>query len=187
MNSLYSRLVVLQEQTIESTFEINSVCPILYTLDVSTLPISLCKEEADDILRTIRRTAPSKKAGKLTCLPLFKVWFFRLLLNKFTNLAPAQWDLLLTFGGVDYSNITGNTGNQLDSFFQEGIVAFLEPNSFERLYPGYGLTLMAQINQAYIVLYNFDEILMIKQFLKTATDGSQDQLIEEAQIVGYYI
>lgn len=34
---------------------------------------------------------------------------------------------------------------------------------------------------------NFHEILIFEQFLKTATDGSQDQLTEEAQIAGYYI
>jgi hypothetical protein len=186
MDSIYSRLVDLQHQIIQNTINHNYPTPILETLSVAQLDIQLTKEEADDIIRTIRRSAPSKKAGKLTSLPLFKTWFYRFLTNKF-NLVPAVWDVFLTFGNIDPSNCSITLMNQLDSFFQEGISAFFEPSTFQALYAGYGLSLMAQINRDYTILNNLDEILMLKQFFKTVNDGSQNKLFEEAQIVGYYV
>lgn len=47
---------------------------------------------------------------------------------------------------------------------------------------------MAQINRDYTMLPNLDEIFLFKQLLKTAVDGnSQEKILEEAQIAGYYI
>lgn len=186
MDSIYNRLIELQYEIIQNTIEYNSVIPILPTLAVAQLQVEFTKEAADDILRTIKRSAPFKKAKKLTSLPLFKVWFFRILLNKI-NLEPAAWDTLMTFGNVETLECSITSMSQLDSFFQEGIMTFFEASTFQGVYAGYGLHLMAQINKDYTILGNLNEVLMLKQLYKSINEGAYERLLEEAQIVGYYI
>lgn len=75
MDTSYSKLVDLQVEIIQNTTANNYPVPTLDVFSVNQLQVGFTKEEADDILRTIRRSVPSKKAGKLTSSALLKVCF----------------------------------------------------------------------------------------------------------------
>ena len=187
MDTIYTDLITTQQNIIQAAIDNNYSGPALPALPITQVGVPFTKEQADDVIRTIRRTAPSKRASLLTSLPLFKVWFYRIIQNKFP-MVPAVWEVFLTFGEVDYAQADATLVSQLDTFFQEGITSFFEPSTYQNIYVGYGLSLMAQINRDYTMLPNLDEIFLFKQLLKTAVDGnSQEKILEEAQIAGYYI
>lgn len=186
MDSIYPKLLVLQKQIIAATIEKKSPTTVLDVLPLNQFKRELFENRVDSILNFMRMGAPSVKAN-LTALPLFKIWFYKFFTHTFDSNSQI-WNTFLTFGSVDYSNADPVTVDCLDILFKEAIFTFFDESCFELfLYSGQGLDLMAQINSNYTLLSNIEEVTMIKKFFKDVNNGYDDNLIQKALIVGYYV